>query len=104
MGCPGNAFPHPADPHWPAQEEPTRSPEAAESLKLRAEIVHGILAELERRKLTQTRAAAIARISQPRMSDLMRGRVDLFSLDALVDLAAGLGLVAKVTLRRRRAA
>ena len=36
----------------------------------------GILAELERRKLTQTRAAAIAGISQPRMSDLMRGCVD----------------------------
>ena len=88
------------DSVWDAIE---RSPDAAESLKLRAEIVHGILAELERRKLTQTRAAAIVGISQPRMSDLMRGRVDLFSLDALVDLAAGLGLVAKVTLRRRRA-
>ena len=53
------------------------------SLKLRAEIAHGILAEVERRKLTQTRAAAMAGVSQPRMSDLMRGRVDLFSLDAL---------------------
>ncbi len=51
---------------------------------------------LRRASQTQTRAAAIAGISQPRMSDLMRGRVDLFSLDALVDLAAGLGLVAKV--------
>jgi predicted XRE-type DNA-binding protein len=43
-------------------------------------------------------------ISQPRMSDLMRGRIDLFSLDALVDLAARLGLAAHVTLRRRKVA
>ena len=86
---------------WDAIE---RSPDAAKSLKLRAEIAHGILAEVERRKLTQTRAAAMTGISQPRMSDLMRGRIDLFSLDALVDLAARLGLATHVTLRRRRAA
>jgi predicted XRE-type DNA-binding protein len=86
---------------WDAIE---RSADTAASLKLRAEIAHGILAEVERRKLTQTRAAALAGVSQPRMSDLMRGRVDLFSLDALVDLAARLDLVAEVTLTRRRAA
>jgi predicted XRE-type DNA-binding protein len=89
------------DSVWDAIE---RSPDATGSLKLRAEIAHGILAEVERRRLTQTRAAALAGVSQPRMSDLMRGRVDLFSLDALVDLAARLGLVAQVTLRRRRTA
>ena len=89
------------DSVWDAIE---RSPDAAKSLKLRAEIAHGILAEVERRELTQTRAAAMTGISQPRMSDLMRGRIDLFSLDALVDLAARLGLAAHVTLRRRKVA
>lgn len=86
---------------WDAIE---RSPEAAASLKLRAEIAHAILAEIARRRLTQTRAAAMAGISQPRLSDLARGRVERFSLDALIDLAARFGLVARLTLKRGRAA
>jgi predicted XRE-type DNA-binding protein len=55
-------------------------------------------------KLTQARAATICGVTQPRISDLMRGRLDLFSLDALIDMAAHLELRTSVTVRRRRAA
>jgi len=89
------------DSVWDAIEQ---SPAAAASLKLRAELTHVILVEIDRRKLTQTCAAAAANVSQPRMSDLMRGRIDLFSLDALIDIAARLGLGTRMTFKRRRVA
>jgi predicted XRE-type DNA-binding protein len=50
----------------------------------------------------QTIAAKRLGITQPRLNDLLRGRVDKFSLDALVELAARAGL--KVSLQIRRAA
>ena len=86
---------------WDAIED---SREIAASLRLRAEVANAVIEEVRRRKLTQARAAAICGITQPRISDLMRGRLDLFSLDALIDMAAHLELRASVTVRRRRAA
>jgi len=50
--------------------------------------------------LTQTQAAVRLDISQPRLNDLLRGRIDKFSLDALVDLAARAGLTVKVRIAR----
>jgi ABC-type multidrug transport system ATPase subunit len=51
------------------------------------------------------RPAELLGITQPRVSDLMRGRIDLFSSDALIDMLAQLGIRARVILRssRRRA-
>jgi predicted XRE-type DNA-binding protein len=89
------------DSVWDAIE---RSPDIAASLRLRADIMHAILAQIERSDLTQTSAAARAAISQPRMSDLMRGRLDCFSLDALVEIAARLGLRARISFQRQKAA
>ena len=86
---------------WDAIED---SREIAASLRLRAEVANAIIEEIRRRKLTQGRAAALCNVTQPRVSDLMRGRLDLFSLDALIDMAAHLDLRTSVTVRRRRAA
>jgi predicted XRE-type DNA-binding protein len=86
---------------WDAIED---SREIAASLRLRAEVTNAIIEEIRRRKLTQGRAAALCNVTQPRVSDLMRGRLDLFSLDALIDMAAHLDLRTSVTVRRRRAA
>ena len=86
---------------WDAIED---SREVAASLKLRAEVAGAVIEEIRRRKLTQARAAATCGVTQPRISDLMRGRLDLFSLDALIDMAAHLELRTSVTVRRRRAA
>jgi len=86
---------------WDAIED---SREIAASLRLRAEVANAIIEETRRRKLTQARAATICGVTQPRISDLMRGRLDLFSLDALIDMAARLELRTSVSVRRRRAA
>ena len=86
---------------WDAIED---SREVAASLKLRAEVASAVIEEIRHRKLTQSRAAALCGVTQPRISDLMRGRLDLFSLDALIDIGEQLGLSTRVTVRRRKAA
>ena len=49
--------------------------------------------------MTQEQAAALFGVTQPRISDLVRGKVNLFSLDALIDMAAAAGMapIVKVT-------
>jgi predicted XRE-type DNA-binding protein len=85
---------------WDAIE----NPRDAVSLKARAEVAHALIGEIERRSLTQGRAAALLGVTQPRVSDLMRGRLDLFSLDTLVDMAERVGFQVGIKLSRRRAA
>ena len=85
---------------WDAIE----NPENAASLKLRAEVAHKLVEELRRRRLSQTRAAALLGVTQPRVSDLMRGQIHLFSLDGLIALGRRLGLEAQVRLSKARAA
>lgn len=89
------------DSVWDAIED---SPSAAASLRLRAEIANAVIEEIRRQGLTQSSAAALCSVSQPRVSDLMRGRLNLFSLDSLVDMASKLGLNTSVSVRRNRAA
>ena len=61
---------------------------------------------IARRGWTQTEAASQASISQPRMNDLLRGRISRFSLDALVNIATALGCTVRLAVEagRRRAA
>ena len=54
------------------------------------------------RGLTQTEAAALLEVSQPRVSDLVRGKIDLFTIDTLVDMLARAGV--RVELRTTRIA
>ncbi len=58
---------------------------------------------VDRWELTQAAAAKRLGITQPRLNDLLRGRIDRFSLDALVDLAAKAGLSVQVKAVRRAA-
>jgi predicted XRE-type DNA-binding protein len=51
--------------------------------------------------LTQARAARLLGVSQPRVSDLARGRIDQFSIDALVNMLAKAGIRVTVTTRAR---
>ena len=69
----------------------TDTPEQAANLRIRTELMRQIAAIVEARGWTQTDAAAHCGISQPRMSDLLRGRLSRFSLDALVNIATALG-------------
>ena len=74
------------------------------SMKLRAELANEIIERVRGRKLTQARAADLIGVTQPRISDLMRGRLTLFSLDALVDMADRVGLRTRMIVSPKRAA
>jgi predicted XRE-type DNA-binding protein len=69
-------------------------------LLIRADLMIEIARLLKVRRLTQTQAANVLCISQPRVSDLVRGRVALFSIDTLVELLARLGVAVSVRLRK----
>lgn len=86
---------------WDAIED--TAAEAA-SMKLRAELANEIIEKMCERKLTQAKAAVLFGVTQPRVSDLRRGRLDLFSLDALVDMADRIGLRTRMVVSPKRAA
>lgn len=86
---------------WDAIED---SATEAASMKLRAELANEIIERMHVRKLTQAKAAELIGVTQPRVSDLMRGRLDLFSLDALVDIADRVGLRTRMVVSPKRAA
>jgi predicted XRE-type DNA-binding protein len=86
---------------WDAIED---SASDAASVRLRAELANQIIERMHTRKLTQAKAAELIGVTQPRISDLMRGRLNLFSLDALVDMADRVGLRTRVVVRPKRAA
>jgi predicted XRE-type DNA-binding protein len=68
----------------------------AEHLLVRSSLMLRVEREIKRRKLTQAAAAKLLGVSQPRVSDLHRGRIDLFSSDALIDMLARLGVRVRV--------
>jgi predicted XRE-type DNA-binding protein len=86
---------------WDAIED---SASEAASMKLRAELANEIIERLRACKLTQAKAAELIGVTQPRVSDLMRGRLNLFSLDSLVDIADRIGLRTRVVVSPKRAA
>ena len=69
------------------------TPEQAANLQARAELTRSITAIVKRQGWTQAEAAKRCGVTQPRMNDLLRGRISRFSLDALVNMAARLGRV-----------
>lgn len=81
------------------------SPDEAEYLKMRAELMANLQKVITARGLKQAEAAELLGVTQPRISDLMRGRIDLFSIDTLIDMLARLGVRATLVLQpsRRRA-
>ena len=67
------------------------TPEEAANLRVRSELMDKITALIESNNWTQAEAAQHCSVTQPRISDLLRGRISRFSLDALVNLASKLG-------------
>lgn len=78
------------------------APAEAENLRIRSAMMRALVAFIRTKKLTQARAAKLLGVTQPRVSDLMRGKIHLFSIDNLVVLLAAAGL--RVDLKVRRAA
>jgi predicted XRE-type DNA-binding protein len=75
------------------------SREESEHLLVRADLLIQVQKSIASKRLTQAEAAKLLRVTQPRVSDLLRGRIDLFSTDALIDMLAGLGIGVKLVLR-----
>ncbi|MFM2398996.1 MAG: hypothetical protein RL341_1153 [Pseudomonadota bacterium] len=67
------------------------TPEEAANLRARAELMQKIAAIVKNSDWTQLEAAQQCGVTQPRMNDLLRGRVSRFSLDALVNIATAIG-------------
>jgi predicted XRE-type DNA-binding protein len=70
----------------------------AQVLALRADLMAQLEKTIKARKMTQVAASKVLGVSQARVSDLTRGKVEKFSLDMLVTFAAKLGKPAKVKL------
>ena len=74
---------------WDAIED---TPAEAENMKLRSDLMMALKAHITRTEMSQSQAAKLFGVTQPRVSDLMRGKINLFGLDALVNMAAAAGL------------
>lgn len=74
---------------WDAIED---TPEEAANMKLRSVLLTALKKHLARTDMSQAQAAKLLGVTQPRVSDLMRGKIELFGLDALVNMATAAGL------------
>ena len=78
------------------------SKEESEHLLVRADLLIQVQKAIESRRLKQAEAAKILRVTQPRVSDLLRGRIDLFSTDSLIDMLARLGVGVRLVVKTPR--
>ena len=74
---------------WDAIED-TR--EGAENMKLRSQLMMSLKSHIASTGMNQAQAAQLFGVTQPRVSDLVRGKIDLFSLDMLVNMVTAAGL------------
>ena len=68
------------------------APAEAANLRIRAELMMALTDFIRKKKITQAHAAGILGVSQPRISDLLRGKIGLFTIDTLVNMATEAGL------------
>ena len=74
------------------------SPAEAENLRIRAKMMIALTGYIQDRKITQSRAAKTMGVSQPRISDLVRGKIGLFTIDTLVNMVTAAGLKVDVDI------
>jgi len=82
---------------WDAIED---TPAAAENMKLRSTLMVTLKNHIVSIGLNQAEAAKLFGVTQPRVSDLMRGKINLFAIDALVNMAAAAGLYVEISVRK----
>ena len=78
------------------------TPAEAENLRLRSQLMMALEQYIVHAKITQEDAAERLDVSRPRVSDLVRGHINKFTIDKLVNMAARVGLTAKLTIKRER--
>jgi len=76
--------------------------EEAENLRVRSELMMELSKLVERRRLTQAKAATLLGVTQPRVSDLIRGKIHRFSVDSLIEMLGRAGVRVDFTTRRTR--
>ena len=77
-------------------------PDEAAHLLVRSDLMIRVQKLIASRRLKQAEVAKILGVTQPRVSDLLRGRIDLFSTDALIDMLARLGVRVQLVLKTAR--
>ena len=82
---------------WDAIED---TPTEAENMKLRSTLMMTLKNHIVNTGLSQAESAKLFSVTQPRLSDLMRGKINLFSIDALVNMAATAGLFVEISVRK----
>ena len=85
---------------WDAIEN---TPQEAASMRARSELMMNIAEVIHQQGMTQAQAAELFGVTQPRISDLVRGKVSLFSLDTLIDMAATAGMRPTVRVNKPKA-
>jgi len=85
---------------WDALED---TPQQAASMRARSELMMNLAEVIRERGMTQGDAATMFGVTQPRISDLMRGKINLFSLDTLIDMAATAGMSPTVNVSKPKA-
>ena len=75
------------------------SNEESEHLLVRADLLIQLQKAIASKGLRQAEVARVLRVTQPRVSDLLRGRIDLFSTDALIDMLARLGVGVRLVVK-----
>lgn len=86
---------------WDAIED---TPQQAAGMRVRSELLMALQAWVKSSGITQAEAAKLFGITQPRMSDLMRGKISLFGLESLLNLATAAGLEPRVSIKKPKAA
>ena len=72
----------------------------AENMKLRSRLMMTVRDYIARERLSQAQAARLFGVTQPRISDLVRGKINLFSIDMLVSIASAAGLQIDMKMAR----
>ncbi len=75
------------------------SPEEATNLSLRSDLMTELEEHLKTLRLTQAEAAELLKVSQPRISDLMRGKIGRFSVDSLIAMLGRAGKTVTINVR-----
>lgn len=75
--------------------------EEAEHLRIRSALMAALAHLIVNRGWTQAQAAKVFGVTQPRVSDLVRGRIDVFSIDALVEMLARAGCQVELRVAQR---
>ena len=76
------------------------SPEEADHLKIRSDLMIRLSKLIEARGLTQAQAADLLGVTQPRVSDLVRGKIDRFSIDTLIAMLGHAGVKVQIVVGR----